>query len=122
MCTLLVYREGISAAITRYYVFNGLFREGEDSITFEEADANLIEVGPTVEKEFAGTARKFSVELENFDEENNYAEIIVGFTIWPYEDDENEEVLILNTVRVELEKIGFVEDDAYYLGDGPDIR
>ena len=118
----MVYREGISAAITRYYVFNGLFREGEDSITFEEADANLIEVGPTVEKEFAGTARKFSVELENFDEENNYAEIIVGFTIWPYEDDENKEVLILNTVRVELEKVGFVEDDAYYLGDGPDIR
>ncbi len=117
-----MYREGISAAITRYYVFNGLFREGEDSVTFEEVDSYLIEVSQTLENHFAGTARGFNLELESFEEENNYAEIIVGFTIWPYEDDENEELLILNAIREELEKIGFVEDDAYYLGDGPDIR
>ncbi|MFX0049767.1 MAG: hypothetical protein ACFE8U_00615 [Candidatus Hermodarchaeota archaeon] len=118
----MVYRESITAAITRYYVFNGLFREGEDDMTFEAADASLIEVGQVIEKEFAGTARAFTVELESFDEENHYVEIIVGFTIWPYEDDESEEKLILDTVREELEKVGFIEDDAYYLGDGPDIR
>lgn len=118
----MVYRESISAAITRYYVFNGLFREGEDDMSFETADANLIEAQSEMEKQLTGTARSFAVELESFDEENHYAEIIVGFTIWPYEDDENEENLILGTVREELEKVGFREDDAYYLGDGPDIR
>ncbi len=118
----MVYRESLTAAITRYYVFNGLFREGEEQMTFESADANLIEVSQTLEKEFAGTARGFYVELDSFDDETHQCEIIVGFTIWPYEDDENEEQLILGSIRDELEKIGFVEDDAYYLGDGPDIR
>ncbi|MFX0123670.1 MAG: hypothetical protein ACFFAE_08515 [Candidatus Hodarchaeota archaeon] len=116
------YHESLTAAITRYYVFNGLFREGDEQMTFEAADANLIEVGQTVEKEFAGTARAFFIELDSFDDETYQSEIIVGFTIWPYEDDENEEKLILDAVREELEKVGFVEDDAYYLGDGPDRR
>ena len=116
------YRESLTAAITRYYVFNGLFREGDEQMTFEAADASLIEVGKTLEKEFAGTARGFLIELESYDNETYQSEVIVGFTIWPYEDDENEEQLILGGIREELEKIGFVEDDAYYLGDGPDIR
>lgn len=118
----MVYRESISAAITRYYVFNGLFREGEDDMPFETADANLIEAQSEMEKQLTGTARAFVIELENFDEENHYAEIIVGFTFWAYIDDDNEEQLILKVVREELEKVGFREDDAYYLGDGPDIR
>ncbi len=116
------YHESLTAAITRYYVFNGLFREGDEQITFEAADASLVEVGQTLEKEFAGTARGFLIELDSFDNETFQSEIIVGFTIWPYEDDENEVELILGGIREELEKIGFVEDDAYYLGDGPDMR
>ncbi len=28
----------------------------------------------------------------------------------------------LSGVREQLENVGFVEDDVYYLGDGPDIR
>lgn len=116
------YRLSLTAAITRYYVFNGLFREGDEQITFEAADANLIEVGQTLDKEFVGTARAFFIELDSFDDETYQSEIIVGFTIWPYEDDENEEELIVKSIRDELEKIGFVEDDTYYLGDGPDIR
>ena len=116
------YHESLTAAITRYYVFNGLFREGDEQMTFEAADASLVEVGQTLEKEFVGTARGFLVELDNFDNETYQCEVIVGFTIWPYEDDENEEQLILGGIREELEKIGFVEDDAYYLGDGPDMR
>ncbi len=116
------YRESLTAAITRYYVFNGLFREGDEQMTFEAVDASLIEVGQTLEKEFAGTARGFFVELDSYDNETYQSEVIVGFTIWPYQDDENEEQLILGSIREELEKIGFVEDDAYYLGDGPDIR
>ena len=103
-------------------MFNGIFREGDDYLSFEEVDANLIEVSQSLERDFAGTARTFAVELESFDEENHYSEIIVGFTIWPYEDDDSEINLILGAVREELEKIGFLEDDAYYLGDGPDIR
>lgn len=118
----MTYRESLSAAITRYYVFNGLFREGDEQMTFEVADANLIEVGQTVEKEFTGSARAFFIELDSFDDETYQCEIIIGFTLWPYEDDENEEKLILDSVREELEKVGFVEDDAYYLGDGPDRR
>ncbi|MFX0014178.1 MAG: hypothetical protein ACFFB2_06785 [Promethearchaeota archaeon] len=116
------YHESLTAAITRYYVFNGLFREGDEQMSFEIADANMIEVSETLEKDFAGTARAFSIELDSFDDETYNCEIIVGFTIWPYEDDENEELLILKSIREELERIGFVEDDAYYLGDGPDIR
>ena len=116
------YHESLTAAITRYYVFNGLFREGDEQITFEAADASLVEVGQTLEKEFAGTARGFLIELDSFDNETFQSEVIVGFTIWPYEDDENEVELILGGIREELEKIGFVEDDAYYLGDGPDMR
>ncbi|UCE13728.1 MAG: hypothetical protein JSV04_00800 [Candidatus Heimdallarchaeota archaeon] len=116
------FRESITSAVTRYYVFNGLFREGEEQMTFETADAYLIEVSQTLESEFAGTARAFTVELDTFDEETHQTEIIVGFTIWPYEDDESEEALIVSSVRDELEKVGFVRDDDYYLGDGPDIR
>ncbi len=116
------YHESLTAAITRYYVFNGLFREGDDQMTFETADANLIEVGQTLVKEFTGSARGFWVELDNFDDETHQSEVIIGFTIWPYEDDENEEKLILDSIREELEKIGFAEDDAYYLGDGADLR
>ena len=116
------YPESLTAAITRYYVFSGLFREGDEQMTFEVTDANLVEVGQTVEKEFAGSARAFFIELDSFDNETYQCEIIIGFTIWPYEDDETEEKLILDTIREELEKVGFVEDDAYYLGDGPDRR
>ncbi len=116
------YRESLTAAITRYYVFNGLFREGEDQMTFEAADANLIEVGQTLEREFVGSARGFTVELDSFDDETHQCEVIVGFTIWPYEDDDSEIELILESTREELEKVGFVKDDEYYLGDGPDIR
>ena len=122
MYILVGYPESLTAAITRYYVFSGLFREGDEQMTFEVTDANLIEVAQTVEKEFAGSARAFFIELDSFDNETYQCEIIVGFTIWPYEDDDNEEKLILDTVREELEKVGFVEDDAYYLGDGPDRR
>lgn len=116
------YHESLTAAITRYYVFNGLFREGDDQMTFEIVDANLIEVSQTLVKEFTGSARGFWVELDNFDDETHQSEVIIGFTIWPYEDDENEEKLILDSIREELEKIGFVEDDVYYLGDGADLR
>ncbi|MFX0085352.1 MAG: hypothetical protein ACFFAU_06735 [Candidatus Hodarchaeota archaeon] len=118
----MVFHESITAAITRYYVFNGLFKEGEDTMTFEEVDANLIEVGDTLQKEHTGSARAFFLELESFEEETNQCELIVGFTIWPYEDDDSEIELILNTIRDHLEKVGFIEDDAYYLGDGPDRR
>ncbi len=118
----MVYRESITSAITRYFLFNGMFREGEEIMTFEYADSNLVEVEESLEKEFTGTARKFTVDLDNFDEENNYAEILVGFTVWPYEDDDSEIVLIVNSIHDELEKVGFVEDDRYYVGDGPDIR
>ncbi|MFW9777271.1 MAG: hypothetical protein ACFFE8_00375 [Candidatus Heimdallarchaeota archaeon] len=118
----MVYRPSVTAAVTRYYVFSGLFREGDEDLTFEEVDANLIEVAQNSTQEFAGTARAFVVELEQFDEESHFAEIIIGFTIWPFKDDDSEIVLILGTVREELEKVGFIEDDAYYIGDGPDIR
>ncbi|MHA2113500.1 MAG: hypothetical protein ACXAC6_16120 [Candidatus Hodarchaeales archaeon] len=118
----MVYREGITTAITQYYVFNGVFREGEDTLTFEEADSNLVEVGVKLEQEFTGTARKFVLELDQFDIDNHYAEIIAGFTVWPYEDDESEIVIILTTIHDELERVGFLEDDRYYMGDGPDIR
>ncbi|MFW9902851.1 MAG: hypothetical protein ACFFFH_00845 [Candidatus Thorarchaeota archaeon] len=116
------YYESLTAAITRYYVFSGLFREGDEQMTFEAADANLIEVSQIMEKEFAGSARGFFIEMDSYDEETYQCEIIIGFTMWPYEDDENEEKLILDSVREELEKIGFIEDDVYYLGDGPDKR
>ena len=118
----MVYRPSVTAAVTRYYVFSGLFREGDEYLTFEEIDASLIEVAQNSTREFVGTARIFIVELEQFDEESHFAEIIVGFTTWPFKDDESEIVLILATVREELEKVGFVEDDAYYIGDGPDNR
>ncbi len=118
----MVYREGITTAITRYYVFNGVFREGEDTLTFDVADTNLVEVGVRLENEFAGTSRKFVLELDSFDEENHYAEIIAGFTVWPYEDDDTEIVLIVTSIHDELERVGFLEDDRYYMGDGPDIR
>ncbi len=118
----MVYREGITTAITRYYVFNGVFREGEDTLTFDEADTNLVEVGIKLDQEFAGSSRKFVLELDNFDEENHYAEIIVGFTVWPYEDDDSEIVLIVTAIHDELERVGFLEDDRYAMGDGPDIR
>jgi hypothetical protein len=118
----MVYRPSVTAAVTRYYVFSGLFREGDEDLTFEEVDAGLIEVAQNSTREFAGTARIFVVELEQFDDESHFSEIIVGFTIWPFKDDDSEVVLILATVRGELEKVGFVEDDAYYIGDGPDIR
>jgi hypothetical protein len=118
----VVFHESISAAVTRYYVFNGLFKEGEDSMTFEEVDANLIEVGDTLQKDHAGSARAFFLELESFDEETHHCELIVGFTIWPYEDNDSEIELIRKTVSEHLENVGFIEDDAYYLGDGPDRR
>lgn len=118
----MVYYDSLTAAITRYYVFNGVFREGEDSITYVDVDTELNEVAHNLEQEFAGTARTFTVELDDFDEETHSTEIIVGYTFWPYEDDDSETELILKSVRVEFEKIGFIEDDAYYLGDGPDIR
>ncbi len=117
----MVTPESLTAAITRYYVFNGIFREG-DELTFEEVDANLIEVAKSLDQEYVGTARQFRIELDSYDEETHNCEIIVGFTLWPYEDDESEEQLILQSVHDELEKIGFIQDDAYYLGDGPDIR
>ncbi|MHA2226027.1 MAG: hypothetical protein ACXAC8_12525 [Candidatus Hodarchaeales archaeon] len=116
------FHESLTAAVTRYYVFNGLFREGEEQMTFEIADAYLIEASQSLESEFIGAARKFVIELDNFDEETHQTEIIVGFTIWPYEDDESEIRLILDSITEELEKMGFIEDDTYYLGDGPDIR
>lgn len=116
------FHESISAAVTRYYVFNGLFREGEEQMTFEIADSYLIEASQSLENEFIGAARKFSIVIENFDEDTHQTEIIIGFTIWPYEDDESEIRLILDGIKEELEKMGFIEDDAYYLGDGPDIR
>jgi hypothetical protein len=118
----MVYREGITTAITRYYVFNGVFREGEDTLNFEDADTNLVEVGMKLEQEFAGTSRKFMLELDNFDEENHYTEILAGFTVWPYEDDDSEIVLIVTAIHDELEKVGFLEDDRYFVGEGPDIR
>lgn len=118
----MVYRESITSAITRYYLFNGVFREGEEFLTYESADSNLMEVQDSLEKEFTGSARKFVVDLDNFDEENHYAEIIVGFTIWPYEDDDSEIVLIVKGIQSELERVGFVEDDNSYVGDGPDVR
>ncbi len=91
-------------------------------MTFEEADANLIEVGDTLQKEHLGSARVFIFELDNYDNETHYCEVISGFTIWPYEDNDSEIELILTTIREQLENVGFVEDDVYYLGDGPDIR
>ncbi|MCK4847712.1 MAG: hypothetical protein KAT16_01665 [Candidatus Heimdallarchaeota archaeon] len=118
----MVYREGITTAITRYYVFNGIFREGEDTLTFDDADTNLVEVGIKLEEEFSGSSRKFVLELDNFDDENHYAEIIAGFTVWPYEDDDSEIVLIVKSIHDELERVGFSEDDCYYMADGPDIR
>jgi hypothetical protein len=118
----MVYREGITTAITRYYVFNGVFREGEDVLTFDEADTNLVEVGIKLDQEFAGSSRKFVLELDNFDEENHYAEIIAGFTVWPYEDDDSEIAIIITSIHNELERVGFLEDDRYAMGDGPDIR
>ncbi|PWI48973.1 hypothetical protein CEE45_04385 [Candidatus Heimdallarchaeota archaeon B3_Heim] len=118
----MVYRETITSAITFYYLFNGMFREGEETLTFDFADSNLVEVEESLVKEFQGTARKFDVDLDNFDEENNYAEILVGFTVWHYEDDESEIAIIVNTIHDELEKVGFIEDDRYFVGDGPDNR
>ena len=118
----MVYREGISSAITRYFLFNGIFREGEEMQIFESVDANLVEVGEALEREFTGSARKFIVDLDSFDEETHYSEIIVGFTSWPYEDSESEIVLIVKTIQSELERVGFIEDDNYFIGDGPDIR
>ena len=47
----MVYREGISSAITRYFLFNGIFREGEEMQTYESVDANLVEVGDSLERE-----------------------------------------------------------------------
>ncbi len=91
-------------------------------MTFEEADVNLKEVGDSLQKEHAGSARVFVFELDNFDDETNYCEVICGFTIWPYSDNDSEIELILKTIREELEHVGFVEDDVYSLGDGPDIR
>ncbi|MHA1974695.1 MAG: hypothetical protein ACTSW1_16990 [Candidatus Hodarchaeales archaeon] len=116
------YFNAISSAITRYYVFNGIFREGEEGLSFFEVDAELFQVARDLETEFAGTARSFRLELDSLDEDTHNVEIIVGFTLWPYEDDQSEIELILKSVRDELENIGFVEDDYYYLGDGPDIR
>ncbi|MHA1215477.1 MAG: hypothetical protein ACTSR2_09225 [Candidatus Hodarchaeales archaeon] len=116
------YYDSISSAITRYYVFNGIFREGEEGLGFFDVDSELYQVARNLETEFAGTARSFRLELDSFDEETHNVEIIVGFTLWPYEDDQSEVELILQSVREELEKIGFIEDDYYYLGDGPDIR
>ncbi|NHJ01917.1 MAG: hypothetical protein EAX86_07210 [Candidatus Heimdallarchaeota archaeon] len=113
--------ESLTSAITRYYDFNGIFREG-DELSFEEVDANLIEVAKALDQEYVGTARVFKIELDSYDEETYSCEIIVGFTLWPYEDDESEEELILKSVSDELEKAGFIQDDTYYLGDGPDIR
>lgn len=118
----MVYYDSLTAAITRYYVFNGVFREGEESITFVDVDSELHDVARNLEQEFAGSARTFTVELDYFDEETHLVEIILGYTFWPYEDDDSETELILKSVREEFEKIGFIEDDAYYLGDGPDIR
>jgi len=62
------------------------------------------------------------LELDNFDDINHYAEIIAGFTVWPYEDDDSEIVIIVTSIHDELEKVGFSEDDRYYMSDGPDIR
>ena len=118
----MVYREGISLAITRYFIFNGIFREGEEMQTYESVDSSLVEVGEALEREFTGTARKFVVDLDSYDEETHYSEIIVGFTIWPYEDDDSEVVLIVKSASDELERVGFIEDDHYFIGDGPDVR
>ena len=68
----MVYREGISSAITRYFLFNGIFREGEEMQIFESVDANLVEVGEALEREFTGSARKFIVDLDSFDEETGF--------------------------------------------------
>lgn len=118
----MVFRESISAAVTRYYVFNGLFKEGQDSMTYEEVDANLIEVADTLQKEHLGSARSFFLEVDSFDEETQQCELIVGFTIWPYEDNDAEIVLIKKTISEQLENVGFNEDDVDILGDGPDRR
>ncbi|GAH28928.1 unnamed protein product, partial [marine sediment metagenome] len=54
---------------------------------------------------------KFVLELDQFDIDNHYTEIIAGLTVWPYEDDESEIVIILTTIHDELERVGFLEDD-----------
>ena len=71
----MVYYDSLTAAITRYYVFNGVFREGEDSITYVDVDTELNEVAHNLEQEFAGTARTFTVELDDFDEYDDVEEM-----------------------------------------------
>ncbi len=103
-----------------YYLFRGHV-ERQDDVQFEDLDADMITVRDNLNERFRGEARDFKVELDFFDEESgdNTAEIIVGFIIYPYEDEEEDFELILKEVTDELENIGFITDDIEFLGESP---
>ena len=92
----------------------------EDDIDFQELDSMLAEVQINLDRNptFAGAARDFQLELDEFDEESKNAEVIVSFVVRLWEDDENELQLIITSITEELEGIGLQVEETSFVGVG----
>lgn len=118
----MVFELTPSTAVTTYYVFNGIVTGENENMTFEEIDALLYEIAQDLTKFFVAEARKFFIELDSFDDYNQRVDLIVSFTIWPYEDDDAEVLVILGEVEKKFEEFNIMIDEKEYIGDGPDKR
>ena len=92
----------------------------EDDMDFQELDSMLAEVQINLDRNptFAGAARDFQLELDEFDEESKNAEVIVSFVVRLWEDDENELQLIITSITEELEGIGLQVEETSFVGVG----
>ena len=99
-----------------YYLFRVLVTI--EDITFEDLDAELNHIKEDLEVEFSGEGREFSCELDNFDPEfSMIAEILLGFTVFPYSDEEADIERILKGVQEKFEEIGLLIEEIVPLGE-----
>ncbi|MHA1450037.1 MAG: hypothetical protein ACTSP4_11510 [Candidatus Hodarchaeales archaeon] len=87
-----------------------------DDYEFGDLDALMMESAVELEKEFAGYARDIRIDLDNYDENSQMAEVIVIYNYYPLEDDDNELEIINKEIVRSFEKIGLDVEGIQFLG------
>jgi hypothetical protein len=99
-----------------YYLLHCYVLPTAEDMTYDDLDASLSSTAEELEFEFRGEVRSFGLELEEFSSENRVASVILKFTYYPYEDDEDEVELIVKGVINKFESIGLEVEDIEPIG------
>ncbi|MFX1512149.1 MAG: hypothetical protein ACFFCQ_06155 [Promethearchaeota archaeon] len=99
-----------------YYLLHCYIMPTAENLTYDDLDASLSSTAEELTQDFRGEARSFTLELEDFSSEDRIAAVILKFTYYPYEDDEDELELIIKGVITKFESIGLEVEDIESIG------